>query len=124
VTRRTFSSGHDSGSTAPLGIGLALISLAAILVFASASSVFLLQRRLTTLAEFAALSKAGYDKPVSEFLLEVGANGINGVRVAAEGAADGFTFELTLCSRWQPPLPGLVVLRPIEVCGSGSARSG
>jgi hypothetical protein len=124
VTRRIIGFRHDSGSTAPLGIGLALISLAAILVFASASSMFLLQRRLTSLAEYAALSKARYDMPVSEFLREAGANSIYGLRVAAERVADGVTAEVTICSTWKPPLPGVMVFPPVEVCGSGAARSG
>jgi hypothetical protein len=114
----------DAGSSAPLGIGLALISLATILVFASASSVFLLQRRLTSLAEFAALSNARYDIPADIFLRETGGAGINGLRVAAENVVDGLTVEVTICSTWQPSLPKLVELPKIEVCGRGAARAG
>ena len=121
---RLFRSNFDSGSSAPLGIGLALISLATILLLASASSLFLLQRRLTSLAEYAALSKVRYNVPVDVFLRETGGNGIKQLRVAAEKVADGLTVEVTICSMWQPSLPKFVELPKFEVCGSGAARAG
>ena len=124
MRKRLLRSKSDAGSSAPLGIGLALISLATILVFASVSSVFLLQRRLTSLAEFAALSNARYDIPADVFLRETGGAGIKGLRVAAENVVDGLTVEVTICSTWQPSLPQLVELPKIEVCGRGAARAG
>ena len=114
----------DAGSSAPLGIGLALISLATILVFASVSSVFLLQRRLTSLAEYAALSNARYNVPAAVFIRETGGLGIKDLRVAAENMVDGLTIEVKICSTWQPSMPKLVELPKIEVCGRGAARAG
>jgi hypothetical protein len=114
----------DSGSSAPLGIGLALISLATILVLASASSVFVLQRRLTSLSEFAALSQARYNLPAAEFLSQTGGNGLKSLRVADENLVDGVTVEVRICSAWQPTLLKFVVLPKFEVCGRGAARAG
>lgn len=124
MMRRLFRSNFDSGSSAPLGIGLALISLATILLLASASSLFLLQRRLTSLAEYAALSNVRYNVPVDVFLRETGGNGIKQLRVAAEKVVDGLTVKVTICSMWQPSLPKFVELPKFEVCGSGAARAG
>ena len=124
MRERMLHSNLDAGSSAPLGIGLALISLATILVFASASSVFLLQRRLTSLAEYAALSNATYHLPAADFIRETGGLGIKGLRVAAENVVDGLTVEVTICSTWQASLPKLVELPKIEVCGRGAARAG
>lgn len=124
VTTGMFSLRENAGSTAPLGIGLAMLSLAAILMFASASSAFLLQRRLTSLAEYAALSEARFEMPASEFLGKAGVSGLQGVRVAADQVSDGLTVEITLCSMWSPPLPGLVSMQNFEVCGRGAARAG
>ena len=114
----------DSGSVAPLGIGLALVSLTAILLFTSASSMFLLQRRLTTLAEFAAFSGAKYSLSASDYLGESGVGRIKGLRVALDAVSDGVTREVTLCSRWQTPLQSIVQLLEFEICGRGAARSG
>jgi hypothetical protein len=115
---------RDSGSVAPLGIGLALVSLATILVFTSASSMFLLQRRLTSLAEFAALSRAMYGLPVETFLIESRANGLRHLRIATESVTDGHTSEVTLCSTWQSPVPLLFLPAETEICGQGAARAG
>ncbi|CAB4632094.1 unannotated protein [freshwater metagenome] len=124
MSKRIVQSNLEAGSSAPLGIGLALISLATILVFASASSVFLLQRHLTSLAEYAALSNARYHVPAAVFIRETGGLGIKELRVAAENVVDGLTVEVTICSVWQPALPRLVELPKIEVCGRGAARAG
>lgn len=114
----------DSGSIAPLGIGLALLSLAAILMFASMSSIFLLQRRLTTLAEFAALSGVRYSLTAEVFLRESGVSGLSGLRVGSDTVSDGLTRQVTICSAWQAPVPTFFRLLPREICGSGAARAG
>jgi len=114
----------DAGSTAPLAIGLAMLSLSAILMFASASSAFLLQRRLTSLAEYAALSEARFEMPATDFLGKAGASGLQGLRVAGDEVSDGLTVEITLCSIWLPPLAGIVSMPNFEVCGRGAARAG
>lgn len=114
----------DSGSIAPLGIGLALLSLAAILMFASMSSIFLLQRRLTTLAEFAALTGVRYSLTAEAFLRESGVSGLSGLRVGSDTVSDGLTRQVTICSAWQAPVPTFFRLLPREICGSGAARSG
>lgn len=115
---------REAGSIAPLGIGLALVSLSAILVFMSVSSIFVLQRRLTTLAEFAALSGARYGLSAAAFIQESGANGMTGLRIAKDGVTDLLTHEVSICRVWNAPLLGLSNLLPTEICGHGAARAG
>ena len=86
--------------------------------------MFLLQRRLTTLAEFAALSGAKYSISASDYLGESGAGRMKGLRVAVDAVSDGVTREVTLCSRWQAPLQEIGQLLEFEICGRGAARSG
>lgn len=115
---------RESGSIAPLGIGLAILSMCAILVFTSVSSLFVLQRRLTTLAEFAALSGARYGLSASDFLQESGANGMTGLRVAKDEVIDRLTHEVSICGIWNLSLLGVFELPPTEICGYGAARAG
>lgn len=115
---------REAGSIAPLGIGLAILSLSAILVFTSVSSIFVLQRRLTTLAEFAALSSARYGLSAADFIQESGANGMTGLRVAKDDIVDRLTHEVSICSVWNPTLLTLPNLFPTEICGHGAARAG
>mgnify|MGYP000414412541 CR=1 FL=1 len=115
---------RETGSVAPLGLGLALVSLSAILVFISASSMFLLQRRLTSLAEYAALSGARYELPVEYYLRESKGNGLSGLRVALDAMADGLTREVKICKTWRPPVPVLIQMVATEICGYGAARAG
>lgn len=116
--------GAEAGSIAPLGIGFALISLSVILVFTSVSSIFILQRRLTTMAEFAALSGARYGLSASDFVIQGGAAGMTGLRVSVDRVLDGVTREVTICKNWAPPLPVAVKLEGFEICGYGAAREG
>lgn len=114
----------DSGSIAPIGIGLAILSLSAVLTLAATSSIFLMQRRLTTLAEFAALSGVRYSLSAATFLRESGVNGLSDLRVGSDTVSDGFTRQVTICSTWQAPVPAFFRLLPREICGSGAARAG
>ena len=116
--------GAEAGSIAPLGIGFALISLSVILVFTSVSSIFILQRRLTTMAEFAALSGARYGLSATDFVIQGGAAAMTGLRVSVDQVLDGVTREVTICKNWAPPLPVVVKLEGFEICGYGAAREG
>lgn len=110
------------GSIAPLGIGLALLSLATVLVFVSANSLFVLQRRLTTLAEATALSVATTSGSASDFLTEAGVSGFHNLKIASESSQDGITAEVKLCSTWQPPFRVLNLIGGQVICGFGAAR--
>lgn len=115
---------REQGSIAPLGIGLAMLSLAVVLVFTSASSLFLLQRRLTSLAESIALSEARYDLPPEVFLSKSGGHGFRDLRISLNEVRDGLTREVKVCSTWQSPVPTFTETVTIEVCGRGLARAG
>lgn len=114
----------ECGSVAPLAIGLAVLSLATILLVASVSSVFLLERRLTTLAEFAALSEADSGMPAATFLDEANPQGFSDLTVAKDEISDGMTSEVTICASWSTPLPIVIKLGSRVVCGQGAARAG
>jgi hypothetical protein len=86
--------------------------------------MFLLQRRLTSLAEFAALSGARYELSVEDFLRESKGNGLSGLTVALDAMADGLTREVKICKTWRPPVPVLVQMVATEICGYGAARAG
>jgi hypothetical protein len=114
----------DDGSIAPLALGLAALSLATILVTTCATSLYTLERRLTTLAEFAALSGAEHETSASEFLEQAGPVGFIDLGVQSDVLDDGLTTEVVLCSTWIAPLPSLIPLPQRRVCGKGAARAG
>lgn len=114
----------ERGSIAPLAIGLALLSLATILVASSASSLFLLERRLTSLAEFAALSAAESGMTAAQFVEEVSPKGFTSLSVAGDEVVDGKTSQVILCAKWTAPLPSFIQLGSRNVCGHGAARDG
>lgn len=114
----------EAGSIAPLGIGLGVVSLSTILVLSSVSSLFVLERRLTSMAEFAALSGARYGLSAEEFIRDGGVNVVQNLRVASDSLMDGVTREVTLCALWKAPLPTFIRLAEVDICGAGAARAG
>lgn len=112
----------DRGSVAPLGIGLAALSLATILTFASAGSLFVLQRRITTLAEAAALSSASSGGSVQDFLSAAAPLPFQQLVITKEAKLDGLTVEVKLCANWQSPLRVIGVPLARQICGYGAAR--
>ena len=113
---------HELGSIAPLAIGLALLSLAAILTTVAASSLFLYQKRLLTLAEATALFSVSTGQPAQSFLSELTNNRLNQITVAKEQIIDGRTLEVRLCAQWVSPfaLVGLPLTQII--CAEGRSR--
>jgi hypothetical protein len=114
----------ERGSIAPLAIGLDMLSLATILVASSASSLFLLERRLTSLAEFAALSSAESGMTAGQFVEGASPKGFMSLVVARDDVVDGVTSEVILCAKWIAPLPSFIKLGIRDVCGHGAARAG
>ena len=112
----------DRGSIAPLAIGMALLSLAAILTTVAASSLFLFQKRLLTLAEATALFAVSTSEPARAFLSQVTDTKLGAITVAREQIIDGQTVEVRLCSQWVSPfaLVGLPLTQ--IVCAEARSR--
>jgi hypothetical protein len=114
---------NDSGSIAPLGIGLFLFIFAMMFTIVSASSMFIFQKRLTTVAEAAAvyISSGGESSVFNEFVTQ---QGFTNLRLKDELLIDGLTSEVVACALWLPPVPTLEPLGSKEVCSHASARAG
>lgn len=101
---------------------MALVSLAAILTTVAASSLFLYQKRLLTLAEATALFAVSASEPARAFLSQVTDTKLGVVTVASEQIIDGQTVEVRLCSEWVSPfaLVGLPLTQ--IVCAEARSR--
>lgn len=101
---------------------MALLSLAAILTTVAASSLFLHQKRLLTLAEATALFAVSTSEPARAFLSQVTDGKLGAVTVAKEQNVDGQTVEVRLCSQWVSPfaLVGLPLTQ--IVCAEARSR--
>ncbi len=115
---------NERGSIAPLAIGLSALTFTVLLVSLCAGSMFVLERRLMSLAEFAALSRAESGMSAEEFIQAGQPDGFRNLEVANDSRADGITYEVVLCSSWSAPLPSIVGLEDRKVCAKGLARSG
>lgn len=115
---------EERGSLAPLGIGLALLSLTVVVAAASATSLFLLDRRLSTLAEFTALSVVSNGESAEDYLARSAPVGFTNLTVAADSMEDGLTEQVTLCAIWDAPIKGMIPLPSRLICESGLARNG
>ena len=123
-SKRDLGACSERGSIAPLAIGLLALSVATILTVVVASSLYVFHRRLTSVAEFAALAEVARGVDVREFL----ANGNNAADdnlvIRRDESLDGVTQEVELCGVWHPPVPVFASLTQVEICATGLARRG
>ena len=131
--RVSASRNGEQGSLAPLGIGLALLSLATILVVVASGSLYLTERRLTGVAEstaLAVLETADGDLsqnlfPVaSGYLGQLPLHGLDQVSVVEASSADLKTVRIRLCSVWRPIFENYMFSEIGRVCSEGLARRG
>lgn len=131
--RANASRGLDDGSLAPLGIGLALISLSAVLGVLAAGSLYLTERRLTTVAESTALwvlAETGpllpsdLSKPATFYLSNRQLPGLNQVQLVEASSKDSKTVMIRLCSVWQPIFQNYMFSETGRVCSEAFARRG
>lgn len=114
----------DSGSIAPLAIGLFVFSVAMMFTVISASSMFILQKRLTTFAEAAAVYVSSGGESSEVFVETVSRRSFANLRIEDRLLRDGLTTEVFACASWLPPI---VVLEPLvskEICSHATARAG
>jgi len=114
----------DLGSIAPLGIGLFLFIVAMMLTVISASSMFIFQKRLTTLSEAVAVFIASGGESSAVFVETVSRRSFQNLKIQDVLLQDGLTTEVVACALWMPPV---IVLEPFgskEICSHAAARAG
>ena len=123
----------EQGSMAPLGIGLALLSLMATLVILAAGSLYLSERRLTSVAESTALyalaksdviSNQSLPRFAGEFLEMHPLKGLQQVSLIDASSSDGLTVRVRLCSLWRPIFDSYMFSEVGMICSEGLARRG
>jgi uncharacterized membrane protein len=132
------SRGDDEGSILLLTIGYALLAIVAALVCMSATSLYLAQKRLDSLADAAALAGAdGFaisidgDQPRAE-LTDDGVRdqakaivtdvGGTAVLVSAD-TPDGLSARVTVAGTWHPPLLSLFVPDGVALEATATSRT-
>lgn len=124
MTSRVGSLHEESGSIAPLGIGLCLLSVATILGFGAAGSLYVHQQRLNTVAENVALAVASGSESAEVFLRRWPAQTeLKGLIVVRAELVDGKTAEVRLCSEWVNPVQVLALPNLAKVCAEAKARA-
>jgi hypothetical protein len=118
---------------APLGIGLSLLSLMTTLVILAAGSLYLSERRLTTVAESTALYALAKSETISdqtlpryagEFLEMHPLRGLQQVSLIEASTQDGLTVRVKLCSLWRPLFDTYIFSEVGMICSEGFARRG
>lgn len=112
----------ERGSIAPLGLGLFLVSATLLVTIAVASSLFTFQKRLTNLAESAALYVASTGQTAAEYLRLAGSSKFIQVRAVDRQLSDGLTVQVMACARWDAPLDVFASFTSREICSYANAR--
>lgn len=128
----------DEGSVLILTLGYAVLALVTVLVCVDATSLYLAQKRLDSLADAAALAGAdGFTlevrggEPVAALsdeavqaqaealLAAVGAE----ARVVSAGTPDGVSARVTLAGSWHPPVLTLFVPEGVDLQATATSRT-
>jgi Flp pilus assembly protein TadG len=109
---------------APLGIGLFLLVLSLLLTFVSASSMFIFQKRLTNIAESAALYLAANDASLERYLEQMDLSELDSLKLRSNVLSDKKTVQVNACARWVPLGMGGLHMSQKEICSHASARVG
>lgn len=135
MTRRRLD---DDGSVLLLTIGYAVLAIALVLVCANATSLYLAQKRLDSLADAAALAAAdgftfsvtdgvpraeltdeGVSAQAEEFVAAVG----GGAALTAASAPDGRSARVTVTAAWHPPVFSLFVPDGVLLGATATSRN-
>ena len=127
------SEDKQQGSLAPLGIGLAILSLTAVLSILAAGSLYLTERRLTTVAESTAIAvlidaKGNLSQSLVPFarnwLEQQELRGLHQVELMEASSSDQRTVRVRLCSSSRPIFQNYIFSEIGRVCSEALARRG
>jgi uncharacterized membrane protein len=129
----------DAGSVLILTLGYALLAIAVILVCVDATSLYLAQKRLDSLADAAALAGAdGFTlvvdsagEPVAELTDEAVLDQARsivedvapGAVVLDAGSPDGTSARVTVADTWRPPIIALFVPDGVALEATATSRT-
>ncbi|PCE15892.1 hypothetical protein AUC47_10220 [Microbacterium sp. SZ1] len=128
----------DAGSVLLLALGYALLAIALILVAATATDLYIAQKRLDSLADSAALAGAdGFTVEVEGDVVHAGLTD-GGVReqatavldgmpgraaLVAATAPDGVSARVTIATDWHPPVVSLFVPEGVRLEATATSRT-
>ena len=127
------SDSNERGSLAPLGIGLAMLSLALVLAVLAAGSLYLTERRLTTVAESTAIAvlidaKGNLAQPLAPIALSwleaQRLRGLHQVELLEVTSIDRRSVRVRLCSSSRPIFENYMFSDIGRVCSEALARRG
>ncbi len=113
----------DNGSIAPLAIGLVVLSVGLVLAVSAATSMFILQKRLTNFSESGALFIAETAQSKFDFLTLVGDSKFEALSTFAEVGSDSKTVHFKSCAIWRAPIAIIGQISSAQVCSHASARA-
>jgi hypothetical protein len=132
-TQARDSDNGEQGSLAPLGIGIAMLSLATVLAVLASGSLYLTERRLTTVAESTAIAvlidaKGDLSQSLSPFarswLEQQPLRGLDQVELIDVSSADQRTVRVRLCSSSKALFVNYIFSETGRVCSEALARRG
>jgi len=138
MLRRSVPAGDDEGSILLLTLGYAMLALVAILVCANATSLYLAQKRLDSLADAAALAGAdGFTITLAagEPLAELRDGAVlaqareivdavgNGATLVSAGTPDGVSARVTVATVWHAPIVSLFVPDGVPLASTATSRT-
>ena len=132
-TQARGSDNNEQGSLAPLGIGIAMLSLATVLAVLASGSLYLTERRLTTVAESTAISvlidaKGNLSQSLSplarRWLEQQPLRGLDQVELIEVSSVDQRTVRVRLCSSSKELFVNYIFSEIGRVCSEALARRG
>lgn len=138
MIRLARSARAEEGSILPLTLGYALLALATIFVCVCATSLYLTQKRLDSLADAAALAGAdGFsitltgdtvqatlvDAAVREQASAIVDASAHEASIISAGTPDGLSARVTVSTVWHPPLVSMFVPDGVVLEATATSRT-
>lgn len=132
-TQVSDSEENQQGSLAPLGIGLAMLSLTTVLAILASGSLYLTERRLTTVAESTAIAvlieakgdlSQGLGPFARNWLRQQQLHGLSEVEMMEATSPDLKTVRVRLCSSSMPIFSNYIFSEIGRVCSEALVRRG
>ena len=132
-TQARGSDNNEQGSLAPLGIGIAMLSLATVLAVLASASLYVTDRRLTNVAESTAITvlidaKGNLSQSLSplarRWLEQQPLRGLDQVELIEVSSVDQRTVRVKLCSSSKELFVNYIFSEIGRVCSEALARRG